>query len=352
MRSPPERRDRKDVPRQVSDKNLPVIERSGSRSRYQEPPKKPELNTQARRGRDEGQDDLFDLDEGAYDVYVAEESKHYSDDESENGHEIYQIYEELVGVVQQDYMKHESGGGRGSDSRSRSKSPVDDVPVSQKKERNRAGWAKKDAGADKKRKAAFEETDSDDDLGRKANPSPLPGTSKISKQDTAVINERYKPAMTGIAEETEYEDTIRASKGFGAGNNEWRKKSTSPAADSKSNASKSTFDLPPDRDDDFSDGSDGEAASKPSAASFTLVPGQGLQAATFMDRGGNGQQAADLDMSKLDTVEKIREYLEAELGVETLVKVYPIIKEFGDDILFMDKIQELKSKLAHLITPE
>lgn len=32
--------------------------------------------------------------------------------------------------------------------------------------------------------------------------------------------------------------------------------------------------------------------------------------------------------------------------------MYPIIKSFGDDILFMDKIRELKSKLAHLITSE
>ena len=48
------------------------------------------------------------------------------------------------------------------------------------------------------------------------------------------------------------------------------------------------------------------------------------------------------DMSKLDTVEKIRDYLESELGVDILMKVYPIIKSFGDDILFMDKISELK----------
>ena len=54
-------------------------------------------------------------------------------------------------------------------------------------------------------------------------------------------------------------------------------------------------------------------------------------------------------MSKLDTVEKIRDYLESELGVDILMKVYPIIKSFGDDILFMDKISELKQKLSHLI---
>ena len=47
-------------------------------------------------------------------------------------------------------------------------------------------------------------------------------------------------------------------------------------------------------------------------------------------------------MSKLCSVERIREYLEAELGTDLLKKVHPIIKEFGDDILFTDKIQDLK----------
>jgi hypothetical protein len=48
-------------------------------------------------------------------------------------------------------------------------------------------------------------------------------------------------------------------------------------------------------------------------------------------------------MSKLSSVERIREYLESELGIDILIKIYPIIKSFGDDILFMDKINDLKS---------
>ena len=60
----------------------------------------------------------------------------------------------------------------------------------------------------------------------------------------------------------------------------------------------------------------------------------------------------DVDMSKLCSVERIREYLESELGVELLTKVHPIIKEFGDDILFTDKIYELKDKLKHLLTSQ
>jgi len=60
----------------------------------------------------------------------------------------------------------------------------------------------------------------------------------------------------------------------------------------------------------------------------------------------------DVDMSKLCSVERIREYLEQELGPDLLMKVYPIITGFGDDILFMDKIQELKDQLKHLLSGE
>ena len=55
-------------------------------------------------------------------------------------------------------------------------------------------------------------------------------------------------------------------------------------------------------------------------------------------------------MSKLSSVERIREYLEQELGIDKLVKIYPIIKSFGDDILFMDKISDLKYQLKPYLT--
>jgi hypothetical protein len=38
-------------------------------------------------------------------------------------------------------------------------------------------------------------------------------------------------------------------------------------------------------------------------------------------------------MSKLSSVERIREFLEQELGIDKLKKVHPILKSFGDDIL-------------------
>lgn len=50
----------------------------------------------------------------------------------------------------------------------------------------------------------------------------------------------------------------------------------------------------------------------------------------------------DVDTSKLGSVEQIREYLEKELGLDTFMKIYPVIKAFGDDILFSEKVPELK----------
>jgi hypothetical protein len=60
-------------------------------------------------------------------------------------------------------------------------------------------------------------------------------------------------------------------------------------------------------------------------------------------------QNEDLDLSKLSSVEQIKEYLGSELGKDTLDKILPIIKAFGDEILFVDKLPELKDQLAHLL---
>jgi hypothetical protein len=49
-----------------------------------------------------------------------------------------------------------------------------------------------------------------------------------------------------------------------------------------------------------------------------------------------------MDTSKLGSIEAIKEYLESDLGIDIFVKVYPIIKQFGDDILFLDNLLSLK----------
>ena len=59
-----------------------------------------------------------------------------------------------------------------------------------------------------------------------------------------------------------------------------------------------------------------------------------------------------MDLSKLHSVEAIRAYLESELGIDTLMEVYPIIKGMGDDILLAEKIAELKKMTSRYLKPE
>lgn len=120
----------------------------------------------------------------------------------------------------------------------------------------------------------------------------------------------------------------------------------SPLAESESQTS---FVAPPDRDDDFSDESEPEEqkAQKHSLKDFTFIPGaQGMNNDTFVAGKPNPKKnqapVEDVDTSKLGSVEQIREYLEKELGLDTFMQIYPVIKAFGDDILFSEKVPELK----------
>lgn len=120
--------------------------------------------------------------------------------------------------------------------------------------------------------------------------------------------------------------------------------------------------MPPDRDDDFSEDSEDEETKTNKQQdslnySLSLAPGAyggGANALTFIGGGNklgdNQGQDQEPDLSKLSSVEQIKEYLASELGQDKVDKVVPIIKEFGDDILFVDKLPELKSQLAHLLT--
>lgn len=162
--------------------------------------------------------------------------------------------------------------------------------------------------------------------------------------------------MTAVVEETEPESSFKetdkhwkkgkqgANGGHGRTPSSISRPSTVPEIESDN--------LPPDRDDDFSDDDEPEdKGSKNELQSFTFIPGQNPgdnKGHTFLAKSANN----DVDMSKLCSVERIREYLEQELGPDLLMKVYPIITNFGDDILFMDKIQDLKHQLKHLLTGE
>lgn len=48
-------------------------------------------------------------------------------------------------------------------------------------------------------------------------------------------------------------------------------------------------------------------------------------------------KASDIE-SKMNNVESVKQYLTDEIGKDKLNKCYPILRDFGDDILFEEKI--------------
>ena len=55
---------------------------------------------------------------------------------------------------------------------------------------------------------------------------------------------------------------------------------------------------------------------------------------------------------KLDSITAIRDYLESELGQDRLYQAYPVLRDFGDDMLYEEKTAELVEKLEFCMTAE
>ena len=55
----------------------------------------------------------------------------------------------------------------------------------------------------------------------------------------------------------------------------------------------------------------------------------------------DGEQMPREVSKKLGSIASIRDYLEAEIGQERLYQAYPILRDFGDDILFEEKAEVL-----------
>jgi hypothetical protein len=52
----------------------------------------------------------------------------------------------------------------------------------------------------------------------------------------------------------------------------------------------------------------------------------------------------------MQSIEHVREFLEKSLGEDVLMKAYPILLSFGDEILFEDNTEALVVKLKGLVT--
>ena len=53
---------------------------------------------------------------------------------------------------------------------------------------------------------------------------------------------------------------------------------------------------------------------------------------------------------KINSISAIRDYLEAELGEQRLFQAYPVLRDFGDDLLYEEKTSELVSRLESIMT--
>ena len=60
----------------------------------------------------------------------------------------------------------------------------------------------------------------------------------------------------------------------------------------------------------------------------------------------------DHDLEEYNTYERIKEYLENEIGEEILTKAHPILKQFGEDILYENNIPEVTEKLKGILSEE
>ena len=90
--------------------------------------------------------------------------------------------------------------------------------------------------------------------------------------------------------------------------------------------------------DDFSDDDDLEPAAD---------GGNPLKDFTFV---GGATKMPKPEVKKMDSISAIRDYLEQELGQQRLYQAYPVLRDFGDDILYEEKSAELVEKLAFCMT--
>lgn len=57
-------------------------------------------------------------------------------------------------------------------------------------------------------------------------------------------------------------------------------------------------------------------------------------------------------MSKMHSIEHVREYLEQEIGEDLLIKVYPRLLDVGDDIFVEENVEMLVILLKDLLTED
>jgi hypothetical protein len=117
-----------------------------------------------------------------------------------------------------------------------------------------------------------------------------------------------------------------------------------------------------DSDEDREDFDDGEEKTNKIIQEESIIEQEAIMKnVTF---GGNISEAMniedkkiigdkiDQDLARYNTIERIKDYLESEIGNEVLSKAHPVLKEFGDDILYENNIPSVIEKLNGILSEE
>ena len=247
-------------------------------------------------------EDMFDMNHGQFEEYNEQESIQTT--------EVYQMYEEMMDLIKNEYNPASSGG------------QSEQVEF-------RAGGSSDEEGPGSHGQ-------------RKEEDVQLPP----SKFNFEQVNSRFQPKMTSVVEETEPESSFKeTAKEKKPVRKQWNKV-VAPVIEEREDL----VTAEDDRDDDFSDESEDEVVkqAKNELKDFTFVPGSSPSdnhGHTFLAKSVDHEA----DFSKMSSIETIKSYLDSVLGAEKVAKLLPIIQSFGDDILNADGIPELKSRLAHII---
>lgn len=80
--------------------------------------------------------------------------------------------------------------------------------------------------------------------------------------------------------------------------------------------------------------------------------GEDVVGAINSDESNFVGEKIDQDLSRYDNIERIKEYLENEIGKDILSKAHPILREFGDDILYENNIPNVIQKLKGIVSED
>lgn len=163
------------------------------------------------------------MDRGNFDPYQ-DDGQHQSSASSMQDNEIYQIYEELVGVVQDHYDQLEA-----SEEDQLSRTTAADADAAGKGQ-ERPKWNKNGRPGDNKndgagaRALAEDDSESSDEIGRNPNASPISYPEKANKGRNGSSKKdglpgraaeprredpRFQPTMSAVVEETEPESSFK-----------------------------------------------------------------------------------------------------------------------------------------------